>query len=483
MRCDVDHVLPIDMLSDDVLLPIFEFYYVGEDLDTNQPKERIEAWQTLVHVCRRWRSIVFASPRRLNLRLLCAPETPLGRALEVWPALPLVLYGRVTMPCAIQRRVVESNVDNIIDVLKCRDRVCEIDLTNLMNSQLQIMLPVMQEPFPELTLLRLEAYCSQISPANHDANSLLGGSAPRLRHLELWNISFPGLPNLLPSATHLTHLHLVNIPISGYISPKAMATCLSMLTYLKSLRLGFTFKSSKYMPDRESRRPAPPTLSVLPLNWFEFRGYSEYLEDLVAQIDAPQLDHLEITFLDKINFNTPQIVRFFNRIPRLKARNEAYIDFNDRTVQIALSSRISCSKDLIVTIECRDLGQQLSSLTHFCTSSLPPLSVVEHLYICDHGDGYPHRHGNIENTRWLELLRLFTTAKKFYISEKFASYISPALKSLIGGMTIVLPTLQNIFLEGFRPSGPVQEGILQFVAARKLSGPPISISAWERDSD
>jgi hypothetical protein len=446
----------------------------------HQPKERrIEAWQTLVHVCRRWRSIVFTSPRRLNLRLLCAPETPLGIALEVWPALPLVLCGRVTTPCVIQRRV----VDNIINVLKCRDRVCEIDLTNLTSSQLQIMLPVMQEPFPELTLLRLGAYCSQISSGHNDADSLLGGSAPRLRHLELWNISFPGLPRLLLSATHLTHLHLVNIPISGYISPKAMATCLSMLTCLKSLRLGFIFKSSVPMPDRESRRPALPTLSVLPFNWFEFRGYNEYLEDFVAQIDAPQLDHLGITFLDKINFNTPQFARFFNHIPRLKARKEACINFNDRTVQIALSSRISCSKDLFVTIQCHDLGQQLSSLTHFCTSSLPPLSVVEHLYISDHGDGYSCRHGNIEDTRWLELLRPFTTVKKFYISEKFASHISPALKSLIGGMTIVLPTLQNIFLEGFRPSGPVQEGIVQFVAARKLSGQPKSISVWERDPD
>ena len=43
MRCDVGHVIPIDKLPDDVLLPIFEFYYVGEDLDANQPKQmRIE---------------------------------------------------------------------------------------------------------------------------------------------------------------------------------------------------------------------------------------------------------------------------------------------------------------------------------------------------------------------------------------------------------------------------------------------------------
>lgn len=46
--------------------------------------------------------------------------------------------------------------------------------------------------------------------------SFLGGSAPpRLR--ELW-IPFPGLPNLLSSATDLVALHLLNIPHFGYIS-------------------------------------------------------------------------------------------------------------------------------------------------------------------------------------------------------------------------------------------------------------------------
>ena len=54
------------------------------------------------------------------------PETPLRRALEVWPAFPLVLCGPVRR--VIQRHVVESNVENIIDVLKYRDRVCEIDV-------------------------------------------------------------------------------------------------------------------------------------------------------------------------------------------------------------------------------------------------------------------------------------------------------------------------------------------------------------------
>src|SRR5260221_5208216 len=55
-----------------------------------EPEEAsaVESWQLLVHVCRRWRSLVFGSPRRLNLRLFCTPETPAKDTLAVWPALP-----------------------------------------------------------------------------------------------------------------------------------------------------------------------------------------------------------------------------------------------------------------------------------------------------------------------------------------------------------------------------------------------------------
>jgi hypothetical protein len=39
-----------------------------------------------------------------------------------------------------------------------------------------------------------------------------------------------------------------------------------------------------------------------------------------------------------------------------------------------------------------------------------------------------------------------------------------------------------IFLEGLQPSGPVQEDPGKFVAARQLSGHPIAVSPWERES-
>ena len=73
-RCDVGQVTQIDLLLDDVLLDIFDFC-VDQDgfrrFIYTQIKGQIEAWQSLVHVCRRWRNIVFGSPLRLNLALVC----------------------------------------------------------------------------------------------------------------------------------------------------------------------------------------------------------------------------------------------------------------------------------------------------------------------------------------------------------------------------------------------------------------------------
>jgi hypothetical protein len=57
-----------------------------------------EDWQILVHVCQKWRYVVFRSPLHLNLRIVCSPETPVREKLALWPPLPLIIeqYGRST---------------------------------------------------------------------------------------------------------------------------------------------------------------------------------------------------------------------------------------------------------------------------------------------------------------------------------------------------------------------------------------------------
>ncbi len=251
---------------------------------------KIESWQTLVHVCRRWRGLVFGSPRRLNLKLFCNTRSRSARrTLDIWPPLPLLIHGDVTV----------GSVKNIVAVLGHSDRISQINLKLYTNWETGIekFWTAMQVPFPELAGLHLSTG-GVYAPVGLD--SFLDGSAPRLRPFYLHGISFPGLPKLLSSATHLVGLYLHAIPDHGYISPEVMATCLSMLTSLRPLQLDF--ESHQPFPDQEYRRSPPPTRTILPaLTSFSFggdRGVIEYLEDFVFWIDTPptlpvvNLDHV-----------------------------------------------------------------------------------------------------------------------------------------------------------------------------------------------
>ena len=91
------------------------------------------------------------------------------------------------------------------------------------------------------------------------------------------------------------------------------------------------------------------------------------------------------------------------------------------------------------------------------------------------------KHDSIENTPWLELLLPFTAAKNLYVCKEFAPGIAAALKELVGDrIEEVLPSLEDIFVEGLRQSGPFQTNIGQFVTARQLSDLPITISDWNK---
>jgi hypothetical protein len=392
--------------------------------------------------------------------------------LDIWPALPraLPLIIQIYHPYRIR-------VDNIIAALERSDRVCQITLMNVLSSDLEILLKAMQQPFPELTSLSLESVGNMV-PVPVVPDSFLGGSAPRLEYLYFKGIPFPGLPKLHLSATHLVTLYLEDIPHSGYISPDVMVTALSLLPCLKYLRL--RFQSPRSFPDRASQRPPPSTHSILPvLEYFWFKGVTEYLEDLVARIDAPRLNKLRITFFDDIVSNTPQCIQFISRTPMSRALEKAYIILRNRDASLHFSSQTSGNGELSVTILCQELGGQISSLDQVCTSFLPPLSMLEDLYIYEAPYSPPDWKDDHRERLWLVLLRPFTAIQNLYLSEQFATRIGPALQALVEGRTMeMLPALQNIFLDGLESSGPDQEGIAKFVAARQVASRPIAVSSW-----
>ena len=368
------------------------------------------------------------------------------------------------------------------------NRVCEIGLY-LTSSQLQLLASAMQGQFPALIHLKLGFIdydrSADLPPALPDG--FLGGFAQRLQTLELDSIPFPALPELLLSAVDLVHLTLWRIPHSGYLAPETIVTGLAVMVNLKSLSIGF--EPFVFLPGRESQRPPSSTRTILPaLTRLAFQGVSEYLEDLVSQIDAPILDTAYITF-DQLIFDIPQVAKFMRRTTRFKVLSEAHLDFDYHGVQfgnippiwgIPVDER-SGFRIMVTHVE---LDQWNLSLSQFFSSIFPFIYMVKHIYVYGPQQLSPQWRIDIENPQWLEIFHPLTALKNLYLSKVFTRLVAPTLQNLVGARaTEVLPTLQNLYLEGLRPWGSIQEGIEKFVAARRVSGNPITVSLWERAPD
>ena len=284
----------INILPDDALFEIFHLYR-GELEYAHQ-----WWWKILTDVCRRWRHIIFSSPRTLYLGLVCTDRTPTRTSLDVWPPFPITIFCN-------SRELDDQGQDNIIAALEHHGRVVKIEIRDQKQFSLESFSAVTQKPFPVLTNLRLSS-TDEIAPVLHE--EFLGGSAPGLRSFRLLNITFPAFPKLLSSATDLSELSLWDIPITGYVSPEAMATFLATMPNIEFLYIGF--RSPRSRPDRGG--PPPSTRTVLPaLTDFQFQGVSEYLEDLVARIDTPKIDHLMIHLFMDLMFHIPQLHEFISR--------------------------------------------------------------------------------------------------------------------------------------------------------------------------
>ena len=416
-NCDVDHG-PIDMLPEDVLLDVFDFFQ-SETQPTVGDFKNVNAWLTLVHVCRRWRNVVFASAHRLDLQLVCTDKTPVTKKLKAWPAFPIFIS---------QHAPEMAGVHNIIAALKHTDRVRGINLHRVPDLVWEKISEVMQQPFPALKYLHLTSSHDALSFPAKLPNSFLGGSAPHLQSLQLGVIEFPGLPNLLSSANGLVTLSLCDI------------------------YLPFSFHLLELQP--VDSQPPPPTRMAFPaLTHFEFKGVSSHLNDLVARVDAPVLDDLSITVRPHTIYETPQPVRLISSSLNLRAPGDVLVVFRYNTILVKFRSQTLTSDCKPLKLEMTHDGPDspLSTLALACGLSLPPLPTVERLYVI-----FASYHGlYIQNTEWLDLLYPFTALKKLYLSEE----LGPASRGAIK----VLPAMQDIFLES-----QLQEAIPQPFTPRRL---------------
>ena len=452
--------MTIDILPDDVLLEIFSFYLVE--------KYHIETWHTLVHICRRWRTVVLASPLRLDLRICCTLKTRVKDMLDIWPALPLVIQE------SWHETPREEGADNIVAALEHNDRICEILLEGFPRSLLERFGAAMQEPFPALTSIFITASDDKV-PVAVFPETFLGGFATHLRSCQLRSLQIPGIWTLLSTANHLVYLRLPRIPHSTYVSPEELTNCLAAMPNLQELAIGFQSPLSR---PPSSNRDAPPLVRVvLPaLTHCSFKVVSEYIEDLVPRIEAPILESVHMTFFNQLIFETfdaPQLRDFLSRAQVFQDHSRGAVVFDEISTRFHLKSRLSLG------IACTRSDWQLSSIAQVCSFPLPIFSTLERLDIREGRMRQSQWQDDVENTQWLELLRPFMALKDLYLDNKFAPRIVLVLKELTQEANLELPALQNIFIEGLRRSGPVQEAIGQFVSARQLCGLPVVIHKWD----
>ncbi|KAH9171660.1 hypothetical protein EDB89DRAFT_2243343 [Lactarius sanguifluus] len=437
----------IGVFSDNVLLNIFHNY-----LDVS-PRH----WPRLAHICRRWRRIVFAYQRALQLRIFCTYGTPVSKALNCWPAIPIVVQYGGSLELG-PPGLVPQDEDNIMVALKQSGLVSSINLTA--TKSLLKKLTAFKRPFSELEDLAL---------LSRDGVRLTLPRAfrwgPRLRCLHSTRVAIPALLQLLDSSTNLVDLQLHEVFDSWQFSPEALTNALSGMAQLQSLSLHFlpTTNYRFLRPQFWGRRAILPVLTR-----FDLRGIPLYLERLVAGIDAPRLEDIELTLLNEIIIGFPTLLEFVDRIEIHKSHRRAHILSSERAISISLTQpgAPACLK---LQLFCEPSSEQLLSMTRVCAYLSDSLFNVEDLRITTPGRG-------VDYSGWRDLLDSFTGVKWFHLDLDHSSNIFRDLQLPDWRYGTMLPSLHKLYIpQPGQRHAALGEPIVSFMISRRLSGHHIAV--------
>ena len=419
------------MLDNDSLLQIFSHYR----LDDEENWHLRLTWRRLAHVCRQWRYLIYDSWFHLDMSLLLTTDSPSIHTLGHLPPLPLVIdySGRTTGTTA------RKNEDNVYLGLQQHSRVRRVIL-RAPSLSLRTWLELMNNLFPKLTDLSLLS-------TNIEETSLIlpeRFQAPGLRRLSLHDIGLPkGLP-LLSSAIALSTLSLTHIRASCYFPPGHLVTQLQGLRHLEELSIGFAIPIPLPSSERELL-PAPiPPVTLPSLRRLTFHGVDAYLDNLVAQINTPLLDRLDLTFFFDLAFTVENLTEFIHRTDGFGCL-VAQVTFNKDGSSIDAGHYEDVGK-VGLRVNCEPLDWQIDSVTQVCGALWDVLSTVEELTLDLRVDGMPSDWANtLDNMAWYELLLPFIGVKKLHICPSLTPELSQALESVSGELVLeLLPELQAL---------------------------------------
>ncbi|KAH9169010.1 hypothetical protein EDB89DRAFT_2231549 [Lactarius sanguifluus] len=435
------HVATIDILPDDILREIFSICLFKP---YKHPTRRMRVWQNMVHVCQRWRQIIYGSSRYFDLHLFCSNlyGLPFRKDLGLWPEFPLIV-----------QYYIEGDEDDLIAALEHPGRVRRIIL-HMSGEEVSDTVEAMEVPFPVLTHLELTGHKEdRLKDMLYLSSEFLGGSAPCLQHLSLESVALGDLPKLLLSTRDLVSLRLEDFSPWGCVSPEEMVGGLAGLTRLRTLSIRFTIPYERWGSPMH-----PQPCAVLPaLTEFEFRGGSKYLDELMAQIDTPRVEDVRIEFTE-LDVQAPQFSEFIKR----SQFRHAQVDFSTYDLDIKLDRPQGECHQANYSLMISESGLRDFTGADVLGQLVPMLSNVAHLSVLGED--------SMDDDDVLPFLRLFPAVEAMDVHRKAAGYIASALEDIAEDMvTEVLPALELLLLDGD------DNQLEQFLSSRRLSGRPVTI--------
>jgi hypothetical protein len=448
---------------------------------------------------------MYSSAFHLDMHIICKNGCPVVESLDHFPPLPLLINYQYAILTSVQdelgiyhrtaimdqdrlpslfpidHRYMNATVSTqdelgIYHALLLRDRVRGIVL-RLPPLSLHKFLMLMDEPFPILEHLSLSYTVGEdeVTPGLVLPQTFL---SPNLRHLTLLGVDLPKGLSLLSSTVSLVTLALTNIRTSGYFCPKQLVARLRTLPQLEGLSIGFSIPIPRPSAERMllGKQGAPVTL--LNLKTLIFKGVSTYLEHLVAQIRAPLLERLDITFFGQIAFALSHLSHFTSIAEGLKFPT-AKILFRSDMVLITTdhhsTPNYENNEPFVLRVMCKPFDWQIDCAAQICGALMPALSGVEKLTLNYVLMMPAEWWEEIDRTTWHDLLRSFPGSKQLHISNSLSEELSRALQiDEIGSDPEFLPGLQELVSDSYTSHDVRLFG--SFTHARRVAGRPIRIS-------
>jgi len=461
------------MLDDNTLLHVFYLYQLAfvesySDVFNYPDWDTARWWYKPAQVCQRWRYLILASPVRLGLHLICTYGTPVVEMLAHSPPLPLIISHLDG-----SRHTSREDKAAILIALQHRNRVRRIGL-RIQASKLPKSIKAMDGQFPVLERLF-------IWPWTEDNTNLVLPTtfqAPHLGQLSLHYVALPVGSPLLTTTNGLSSLELWGMPLLAYFHPSYLVAQLPFMPQLEKLLLGFKAPIPTRSIERLPLNAIIGTHITLPnLRLLVFQGVSAYLEGLLAHINTPVLDAIQIQLFNQLTFAVPQLLQFINRTENLTFSFARLFFEREKVILTMDSLKRGRFIPFEVAVSCRHVDWQVSAAEQFFNALVPVLSMVEDLaFTYEERDPSSEQHNGINRTQWRNLLSPFNSVKTLRIPDNLIGPLSHSLQPEDGEPPMEpLPGLKELVLVVYDKEGDPGDVFTPFINARQIAGHPVAL--------